>query len=101
MREIRETFRRREPAERSPAPPSEPELEVAAPAGAPARHEPRIEGKTWHHPAVRCRTVYRKSLSSSTPCFTNGAADHPTKIPESERSAAASTKTRAKTNSHS
>src|ERR1041384_1228868 len=63
--------------------------------------ELRIEGKIWRGPATPRRTVYKKSQSSSTPCFTKGAAVNPTKITANDRKAAESKSTRAITNSDS
>src|SRR3954464_4193040 len=67
-----------------------------------ARVQPhcRIEDKTWRCPAAPRRSVYKKSQSSSTPSLMNGAAVNPTRIPETDRSTAASMSTRAATNSH-
>src|SRR5262245_40751016 len=52
-------------------------------------------------PANLYRTAYIASRISSMPCFTKGAADNPTRTPESERSNAISINTRARTNSQS
>src|SRR5947209_17789598 len=59
----------------------------------------RTGGKTPRHREAPWRSAYRKSLISSTPCLTKGAADHPTKIPERARSNVASMSTRAIMNS--
>jgi hypothetical protein len=61
--------------------------------------ERRIEDKIWRRRAAPFRSVYKKSQSSSTPCFTKGAAVNPTKIPAIDRKKMESISTRAMTNS--